>query len=94
MLRNNLQDAATYPLNPSNILCPGDWTLVATILLIGVTSKGVRPFSLGDNRIWSFSLCFFQSCNLQHLELLKAILALRSKLLEHLGSFSPNALVA
>ena len=38
--------------------------------------KEVRPFFLGDNSIWKFSLCFFPQ-RLQHLEVLKATLALR-----------------
>ena len=40
-----------------------------------------------------FTLCFFPE-RLQHFEVLKAILALRSKHLEHLGSLSPNTIVA
>ena len=40
-------------------------------------NKEVKPFFLGDNSILEFSLCFFPK-RLQHVELLKAILALRS----------------
>ena len=50
-------------------------------------NKEVRPFFLSDNSIWSYQ-------RLQHLEVLKAILALRPKHMEHFNSLSPNTIIA
>ena len=55
-------------------------------------NKKVRPFFLSNNSIWSFPLCFIP-WRFRHLEVLKAILALRSQHLEHLGSLSPSTII-
>ena len=60
--------------------------VAATLSFLSLTSlktltslnKEVKPFFLGDNSIWSFPSFSSLSDNKQHLEVLKAILALRS----------------